>query len=490
MVELELKFRVPPEVLESLRAAMRQHGARPLELKARYFDTAEGRLAAKGVALRLRREDGDWVQTLKALGSSAVSRLEHEVSVPCPPGSEPVLDVQRHAGTAPGETLLQLLAEIDGGAQALVERQRIDVTRLRCQVRDAGGTEIEVALDEGRVQAAGREQAIVELEMEHLRGPLAGLFSLAEAWVAHGALSLCSTPKSLRGERLWHDSIPLAPTRLPRLPQHPDGDALLRGVLQALLDTLLAHASEVAEGRCEPERVHQLRVALRRLRTALRELAALCPLIDPAWEAALAQTFGVLGRQRDADVLAQSVQPLLQAAGAPMTLCQPAVAGPAPDEAVRERAFQQALLHLLALLHAEHPLSVADAKAVRHHLRQRLDRLHDQVGAAGRGFERRPIEAQHRARKRLKRLRYLSELVSSLWPADRVDAYLACLKPAQEALGRHNDVGMAAAAFRDAAAHEPEAWFAAGYLQAHLAVTGRAAQRRLRALADVPRFWC
>ncbi|WP_395701543.1 CHAD domain-containing protein [Aquabacterium sp.] len=489
MVELELKFRVPPEVLDGLRAALLQHGARPLALKARYFDTADGRLAAHGMALRLRREDGDWVQTLKALGSSAVSRLEHEVSVPCEPDAEPVLDVQRHAGTAPGEALLQLLAGLEGGAQALVERQRIDVTRLRCPVRDAAGTEIEAALDEGQVRAAGREQAIVELELEHLRGPLAGLFGLAEAWVAHGGLSLCSTPKSLRGERLWQNQVPLAPTRMPRLPHHPDGDALMRGVLQALLDTLLAHASEVAEGCCEPERVHQLRVALRRLRTALRELAALCPALDPAWDAVLAQTFGALGLQRDADVLAQSVQPLLQAAGAPLALCRPALAGPAPDEAVRERDFQQVLLKLLALLHAEHPLSTADARAVRRHLRQRLDRLHEQVCAAGRGFEGRPIEAQHRARKRLKRLRYLAELVAPLWPADALDAYLARLKPAQDALGRHNDVGMAAAAFRDEAARDPAAWFAAGYLQAHGAVTGRAARRRLRALAQAPRFW-
>ena len=67
--------------------------------------------------------------------------------------------------------------------------------------------------------------------------------------------------------------------------------------------------------------------------------------------------------------------------------------------------------------------------------------------------------------------------------------YLQALRDAQEALGLHNDVGVAAQAFRLDARLHPESWFAAGYLLAHLGMTARAARRALSRLAKTPVFW-
>ena len=92
-------------------------------------------------------------------------------------------------------------------------------------------------------------------------------------------------------------------------------------------------------------------------------------------------------------------------------------------------------------------------------------------------------------RKRLKRLRYLAELTGSWWRGDAVRAYLQQLGAAQDALGAHNDVAVAAAAFRAEAARHPSAWFAAGFLQAHLAVTARRARKALVNAMAHKRFW-
>ncbi len=92
-------------------------------------------------------------------------------------------------------------------------------------------------------------------------------------------------------------------------------------------------------------------------------------------------------------------------------------------------------------------------------------------------------------RKRLKRLRYLAEMTAPLWPRAATRSYLERLTVAQDALGRHNDIAVAAGAFRADAALYPEAWFAAGFLQAHLATTARSARKRLLKLAAAHKGW-
>jgi CHAD domain-containing protein len=225
------------------------------------------------------------------------------------------------------------------------------------------------------------------------------------------------------------------------------------------------------------------------LRTVLREGAALSPAIAPSWDAVLARAFAQLGQRRDEEVVAAAVRPLLEAASAPRLSWQ-ARGSADPALVVREASFQTTLVAVLALAHAGAerfaPLSPAAAREL---LAKRLRNLHRKVVLPGRRFERLPLAEQHRVRKRLKRLRYLAELAAGLYPRDAVHSDLRRLGAAQDALGRHNDVAVAAAAFRADAREHASAWFAAGYLQAHLAVTGRAARKALTRIVDAKHFW-
>jgi CHAD domain-containing protein len=309
--------------------------------------------------------------------------------------------------------------------------------------------------------------------------------------VLHGGLWLSSVSKSERGQRLLlRDAVPqAAKARTPRLDAGTDGPALLRALLQSALEQVLVNASEVAEGVTAVETIHQLRVGLRRLRVVLRELAALSVAIAPQWDTVLSTAFTRLGELRDQVAVAAAVRPLLEAAGSPaLDWHAPPVADPCAT--VREPSFQVVLLEILALAHADAagytPMSPKAARAL---VASRLTKLHGQVARGGRHFEGLPLAEQHRVRKRLKRLRYLADFTASLWPGRDATTYLRGLSEAQDALGLHNDVAVAAAAFeRDAPAH-PEAWFAAGYLQAHGALTARAAREALARAAEVPAFW-
>jgi triphosphatase len=83
-IEIELKFLVSASARAELATEMTRGSAtlERISLTAMYLDTADRRLARAGIAWRLRREGRRWIQTLKANGSHALERFEHEVIRP------------------------------------------------------------------------------------------------------------------------------------------------------------------------------------------------------------------------------------------------------------------------------------------------------------------------------------------------------------------------------------------------------------------------
>jgi len=487
--ELELKFEVPENVIASLRAELRRHGAHVVTMAAHYYDTPDFELASQRVSLRLRREGRRWMQTLKAEGRSAVERLEHNVAVRGSHATPPALDVDRHNGTHAGSVLREALGET--GLRRLAVRYSTEVARLACDLQ-LGETKIEAALDIGRIAVAERTIPICELELEHKEGPTGALFELAKSWSAFGGLWLSTVSKATRGTRLARNEHYGPPVKASRPKVQPDmnGVQFARAVLRATLDQVLANASEIAAGSSDEEHVHQLRVGLRRLRTALRELAPLDVRIDPQWEAPLAAAFRRLGDARDRVTAARAVRPLLERAHAPKV--QWRETGPVdPVAIVRDTTFQCALVdvlaHALQETAADHATLVPPAMAKQ--LRARLSKLHERVESAGKRFTELEIDEQHKTRKRLKRLRYLAEFFAPLCDSKAVKRYLASLEPAQDALGEHMDISVALEQFRKDAETDPQSLFAVGYLEAHLAHTAQHAQSALKDFAKAQPFW-
>lgn len=485
MIEIELKFQVPAAALAGVRRAVATGTAGTQRLRTLYVDTADGRLAAAGMALRLRRDGRRWLQTFKAAGDSPLQRIEHEVPVPTPArGAAPAIDLGRHDGTPAGDLLRAAL----GGAVALGPVFETEVRRTRRIVR-VGGTRVELALDEGGIRADARTLPLCELELEWLSGPLDGLFELADRWVARHGLWLDVRSKSERGVGLAGGQAVAAPVMARRPPLAPGQgpDAALRAMVGAGLAHLLPNAAAVAAGTAVPEHLHQVRVALRRLRTALQVFGGWSPAVDADWGAALAALFDALGAARDRDALAETLLPALQAAGAPMVdPCAADAPADDPGAALRAVAANRLLLALAAF--AGNPPALEGGGLIDA-ARPLLRRLHRQVVRDGERFLELDDEARHRTRRRVKRLRYSADFVAALWPSRDVKRYLARLAPAQDALGRFNDLCVAEQAFRAQAAQDPRAWFAVGWITARRAEHVQAAAQALRRLGRARPFW-
>ena len=510
-MEVEFKFQIPADRLDDVEADLRSAPVQRTRLRARYFDTAQGALAAHKVVVRLRQEGRKWVQTAKSAGLGPLDRLEHNVDVKDVKGAATAApDVQLHADTPVGKLLAELLAQ---AGEPLVEVYATDIWRL--VRRDQQGlTRIELALDMGRVlvpvqgSRKPRAKQICELELELLDGPVQGLVDAAHRWSQRHGLWLSTVSKAAQGERLLAgaDSVPAIKATPPVYPDasasRPNGSQVQRAVITSCLAQVLPNASEIAAGSEVPEHIHQARVGLRRLRTALRELAPLAPGFDPAWQEPLSAAFQALGARRDGETVLSGVALRLAAAGGPpVVLARDRSAALSPAEAVQAAPFQAVLVALIGFVSGHIDGDAAGAAVegtgaeslaaneTRRRLQARLNKLHARTVRDGKNFESLTPDEQHAVRKRLKRLRYLAEFVAPLFKGKKVRRYLERLEPAQDALGRYNDDIVALQAYRDAVTTDPRAWFAVGWLSAHQAVDAHRCMKALRRIDDAPAFW-
>ena len=488
-VEIELKFQVPAAARERVRRAVATGSATVTRLQAVYVDTADDRLAAAAMALRLRKEGRTWVQTLKGRGDGLMQRLEHELRLP-PQRGLPEVDTARHDGTAAGARLHALLAD---GAQ-LQAVYRTDIRRTHRRVR-SGGAVVEIAFDEGKIVAGTHTLPVCEIEFELLSGPPQALLALAARWVQRHGLWLDVRSKSERGHRLARGLAP--PPAMRATPLALDAratpQAAFGAMVQATLAQWLPNAAEVADGSAEAEHLHQLRVALRRLRSALRLFSGWSaePEAALALEARLREPFARLGASRDRDALQAGLLPALLAAGGP-PLSLPPAAPEDPSAIVREPALTLAALESLRLalpaaapVHPPAPEATDGLPAAARALMKKAFRRAMAEAAA---FETLDVPAQHRIRKRLKRLRYGAEFVQALLPGRDSRNTLKRLREALDALGEYNDVLVAEQQFSTLLDSEPKAWFAMGWLAARRAVLLRSAALALRWLARAPGF--
>src|SRR5258706_3397010 len=100
MREVELKLDLDPAAQRRLRRLAPLKGASPKRstLLALDFDTPDCELAARQMALRLRRWGRRWVQTLKG-GRSGAGGLQARDEWEYPAGAQPVLDLARFRDT-------------------------------------------------------------------------------------------------------------------------------------------------------------------------------------------------------------------------------------------------------------------------------------------------------------------------------------------------------------------------------------------------------
>lgn len=509
MHEIELKFQVPAERREAVRRALATRTAVQEALQATYFDTPARALARRRAAVRIRREGPRWVQTAKAAGDDLLGRLEHEVDLgTVRPPADALPDLGRHAAHPALHAALVAAVAADGGP--LQPLYATEIRRIRRVVRHLGAR-IEVAYDEGVITAGTANLPVSEVEFELLDGPPASLVDLAARWAARHGLWLDPRSKAERGDRLAR-GITQGPAVRHRPPDGLDAGltparALAAGV-QAALAQALGNAAELAEAsQPRPECVHQLRVALRRLRTLLAVYGSAWPseVADAAslGEAAAAN-FRALGAARDDDVLADLLAGPLRDAGFDGPRQRPADDSSVTD-VVRAPAFTAFSLAVLGAAvralppaseptagpsgGAQAPVDSGSPPRLREFTAQALQRLWKRLDRDAAVFETLEPERQHQVRKQAKRLRYALEHAQPLFPAKRTARFLAALAEAQEALGAYTDILTGEERLRGRAASDPAIAFARGWLAGRREPARQACRKPLRRLLRTKLPW-
>ena len=516
MIEFELKLVIPADRLRFVVAAMHEGKANQQRFHAYYFDTEEGLLASQGITVRVRKEGARWMQTAKGTldhSASLLERLEHNVDIPAPvAGGIPSVNLARHFGTPVGNSIqLALKLKADDMLPALILMYETDFQRLKRRVRLAGSV-IEIALDQGQVISGSNSLALCELEVELKQGKPEHAVQLARIWCAKYGLWMSTIAKSMKGQRLRNGKTfgPAMSAVPPKYDRNANGQQIFITVLQSCLSQVLANASEVAAGSVDPEHVHQLRVGIRRLRTAIRELKTLVGGIDSICVAPLIDAFRDLGKYRDVDLLTQSVQPQIKAAGGPDVDIHSENSNATNLSAVVcSAAFQDALLSLIGYVYVEefdmaiqekqhtHAAvennvirnSVMKNKAVKKLICARLNKLHSQIIKNGRKFLVLDEVQQHGMRKRIKRIRYLTEFSAPLFSARKTSSFIASLKPVQDALGIYHDEIMALQSYRNFVSQDTAAWFGAGWLSARRIPNAKICLRGFKTLAKAKPFF-
>ncbi|HUL64429.1 MAG TPA: CHAD domain-containing protein, partial [Burkholderiaceae bacterium] len=326
--------------------------------------------------------------------------------------------------------------------------------RATWQLETPDGASVECALDQGRLRAVDvrRSSPLCEVELELKSGPPWALIALARELARSLPLSLEVRSKSERGYMLWRRESPTKPCKADALVLSPDATAAK--AMARIVESGSAHlqrnwqAAKVAS-RYDPEHVHQMRVACRRLRTAFSVFGDIDrglkshPLVEELrWLADL------LGDARNWDVLLLETFPRLLALfpnepGLSLLVREATKrrgrARRTVTDALRSERYLALTLSLceFGFRVREHPALSVPVMPVAVDM---LTRRHRQLRKRAKRLPELSAEQRHVLRITAKKLRYTAEFFGSLFAGRKLDTFLRRFGELQKGLGLLNDL--------------------------------------------------
>lgn len=266
-------------------------------LDARYFDTSTYGLQKEKIAYRIRRENAQWVATVKSGGSSNGGLHERQEWNVIVADAEP--NVAVFADTEIGPKLMDIV-----GTQVLEPILITKFERRKLDVCMPDGSQIEVAADQGEIIAGIKNSPILEVELELKVGKPSALFALGATLAKEYALLPETDSKFYRG--LILAGLALRPLKkvstLPQLDKNQGAAQEIGMVLIQLITQFFVAQQAFFQSQVQPEDVHQLRICLRRLRSILEFAGAEVIPQYKAHQALLRKIGQSLGVLRDIDV--------------------------------------------------------------------------------------------------------------------------------------------------------------------------------------------
>ncbi|MEM9634159.1 MAG: CYTH and CHAD domain-containing protein [Pseudomonadota bacterium] len=461
--EIELKLELDPSAQDAMKRVGVIEGfsaskSATKTLQSIYFDTPDQALRKAKISLRVRKSGRNWIQTAK-LGTGVMGGLSSPIEA-----EHPVKGRALDFTVIEDPDVSRKLTEIIGGSSLQECFETVMKRTTRILTRESDDTEIEIAFDTGNILAGNGSQPLVELELELKSGPSHAIFEAAKALVKDTPFRFSPYSKAERGYRFAEGNQVTEPE-----PFFADPITFSAGssVELGFRDVLRSCLTQVVENRIailasdDPEGPHQLRVGLRRLRSAFRLFR---PALNPATTHPLDQMARTIaaeaGALRDLDVLIDEiVAPLVEKA--PESLSFDALLNnlnasrgqetrKALVDHLQSAEVNAFLLDLAAYAEGRgwldpenfdqtgllaQPIEIFSSKA--------LAKQWKKVMKYGRRLEELSIPERHEMRKAMKKMRYGIEFFGCLYPHDTVKPFLKRMKKLQDIFGYLNDVAMA-----------------------------------------------
>ena len=448
--EIELKFSVESKHIQLLRRylARRFNGNKPTNRKlvTIYYDTPNLALLNTGISLRIRRISGDWIQSIKAAGSAIAGlhqRMEWEANIKSDqPDFSKILDAE----------LAKVFSNLDI-RNTIKPIFKTVILRSEYQIILENGDHIELAIDKGHLVVNEVQEPISEIELELKNGHVGKLFNLALEIQNVIPIKLDNHSKAAHGYCHFHTCHPKVQYAHPPIlnKQLNSFDAFKQIVwecihhLQGNQDIVLQHAD--AEG------VHQMRVAIRRLRSAfavfkviISDKEVVSILAELKWLA------NILGKARDLDVLmletipnistysnhAEIIKNLHDSARIFHTKAYDEV-----HKALTSQRYERLILKLSAWLeNAQWHQTTSKSKHAKiiELATNTLSKHHQQLLKSGRELSHMQPKDRHAVRIYAKKLRYTTEYFSTLFNKKKSKSFINHLSKLQDTLGMLNDI--------------------------------------------------
>lgn len=448
-----------------------------------YFDTPDLRLRHSDAGLRVRHVSHDWIQNVKRdaiIDSGVHVQYEWESAVA---GPAPEL-VRLRDVVDDKETRRDVLGAAGLGKHlAPVFTARVKRTQWQLQLQN--GDHIACTFDQGRLQRGAKKIPINELELELKSGDPAQLFDFALALQRDIPLHVSNQSQADRGYALLAQdtSHVVRATSLALTGDMRVGQAI-KTIATNCLAQMQGNEDSVANGD-DVESLHQMRVGMRRLLSALRIFDDLLHLPETAQQE-LDWLAKELGDARDWDVLVGSTLPALAKALAD-TKHIDGVQRAAADHANERRAsaakavgsprYTRLMLNLARWVQAMDWHDGEAAVAARTRLEapvrkfadKTLKRDHRRLRARAANLRDATPEARHPVRIAAKKTRYAAEFFESLFSSKTARPYIKALTGLQDELGLLNDAVVADRLLGDLAAGQPQLAAGAGFASGVLA---------------------
>lgn len=436
--EIELKLQLTPQAARQLPAHLLLAGikAQRQHLLNTYYDTPMLDLHDRRIAVRFRKKGWQWLLTVKsAEPASGGLAMRSEWETPAQPGHFDFSHVDNPE--------LQVFLD-----NALPQLQPVFTTDFRRTIWQVpyGESLIEMAVDRGSIESKGRKTPICEIELELISGRISDIFGLTRQLQDTLDLRPAIASKAERGYAVFADR-PESPFRAKPATLSPELSPIeaFRNIALGCLEHFQRNERGLIASK-DPEYVHQARVALRRLRSAIKLFA---PVLPTDFVAAYGQTWQTLatalGEARNWDVFVSETLPPISAAFPKHRDARRLQL----EGTRRARQARKAVTHMVAL--PEYPRLIVEFTAAIYGLNDLLpqnleDFARQRIKARARQARRLAVRhreldpaERHRMRICFKKLRYAVEFFTPLLPTRRLKPYLAALTQLQDELGLIND---------------------------------------------------